>query len=268
MQLVGEGLQTLIVPGTGNDADFLPLVRERRVAFYDVRNRGRSDRVDEEGRVGIPVEVDDVDVVRSDVEFAQTNLLGWSYVGLVLALYAASYGQHVERLVMVCPAAPSRALEPQPSGLDPAVIERLTALAATELAESDPVRFAREWRQIVTPSRLRDPSAFAMLKADPSIWPNEWPEHMLNALARVASSHPVDFDYLPQAHLIAAPTLVIHGELDTIPIEASRAWASSIPNARLLVLPRVGHFPHVESPEAFFDAVETFLGGAWPDRAT
>lgn len=268
VRLVGEGQQTVVVSGTGNEADFLRLARGRRVAFYDVRNRGRSDRVDEEGRVGIPAEVDDVDVVRSDVGFAQTNLFGWSYVGLILALYAASYGEHVERLVMVCPASPSRALEPEPSGLDDAVVERLMALAGTDLAQSDPVRFAREWRQIVTPSRIRDPSAFAMFEADRSIWPNEWPDHMMNALARVASSHPVDFDYLPQARLIAASTLVIHGEDDPIPIEASRAWASSIPDARLLVLPQVGHFPQVESPEALFAAVETFLGGTWPDQAT
>ena len=113
-----------------------------------------------------------------------------------------------------------------------------------------------------------EPSAVSRLRADPGIWPNEVAEHMLNALARVASTHPGDFDYLSQAHLIAAPTLVIHGELDTIPIEASCAWASSIPNARLLVLPRVGHVPHVESPEAVFVAVDTFLGGAWPARAT
>lgn len=267
-RLVGQGRQTLVVPGTGTDTDFLPLARRRQVAFYDVRNRGRSDRVDAGGRVGVPVEADDVDVVRADFGFASTNLLGWSYIGLVVALAAASCPQHVERLVMVCPAAPSRSLEPEPRALDRSVIERLTALAATGLAQSDPVVYARQWREIVMRSRLQDPRSFAEFRSDPSIWPNEWPDHMTDALVRVAESHPVDFDYLSQAQLIHAPTLVVHGEQDSIPIEASRAWARSIPDARLLVLPRVGHFPQFESSDVFFGAVDTFLGGSWPDHAT
>ncbi len=267
VRLLGEGQQTLVVPGTGNEADFLPLAQRRRVAFYDVRNRGRSDRVDDGGRVGIPVEADDIDIVRSEAGFEQTSLFGWSYVGLVVALYAASHGHDVDRLVMVCPAAPSRTLEPDPAGLEDAVLQRLTALATTDLAYSNPVRFAREWRRIMMPLRMGDPSAFARLKADPSIWPNEWPDHMIGALARVADSYPVNFDYLPRARQIAVPTLVVHGEVDTLPLESSRAWASSIPDARLLVMPEVGHFPHVESPIPFFDAVETFLSGAWPVEA-
>ena len=45
VRVLGEGRPTLVVPGTANEADFLPLARGRRVAFYDVRNRGRSDAI-------------------------------------------------------------------------------------------------------------------------------------------------------------------------------------------------------------------------------
>jgi pimeloyl-ACP methyl ester carboxylesterase len=36
--------------------------------------------------------------------------------------------------------------------------------------------------------------------------------------------------------------------------------AEAIPNARLVVLPSAGHLANVEAPEAFNEAVRTFLG--------
>jgi pimeloyl-ACP methyl ester carboxylesterase len=81
-------------------------------------------------------------------------------------------------------------------------------------------------------------------------------------------TQPIGFDHRAEARRIAAPTLVIHGGADcAVPLGASEAWARAIPDARLLVLPGVGHFPHVEAAPEFFGAVESFLGGAWPTDA-
>ncbi|MGZ4712173.1 MAG: alpha/beta fold hydrolase [Acidimicrobiia bacterium] len=267
VRVAGRGAQSLVVPGVGADLDFGRLGTNRRVAFYDVRNRGRSDPVDRSGRVGLPVEIDDVETVRAHSDFARTSVLGWSYVGLVVALYAAEHPRLVDRLVMVCPAPPSQSLQLAPRVPDAPLLERLNELE-TRRAALDPVEFAREWRRIVTPTRMADPAAFDLLQADPSMWSNEWPEHMMDALRRVDATHPVGFDYRPRAQRISAPTLVIHGGADNaVPVAASQAWTRAIPDARLLVLPGVGHFPHVEAPSAFFDAVETFLGGSWPTAA-
>ena len=90
---------------------------------------------------------------------------------------------------------------------------------------------------------------------------------MTEALQRVFGTHPIDFDYRREARRIIAPTLIIHGDLDTIPRAASEEWTRAIPNARLLVLEGTGHFPHAETPSTFFDAVQTFLDGDWPGHA-
>lgn len=267
VHIAGRGAQPLVVPGVGADLDFARLGESRRVAFYDVRNRGRSDPVDASGLVGLPVEIDDVETVRAYSGFAQTSVLGWSYVGLVVALYAARHSQFVDRLVMVCPAPPSESLQPASGVPDAVLLERISELE-TRRATADPVEFAREWRRIVTPTRMAIPAAFDLLQADPSMWSNEWPDHMMEALGRVVATHPVGFDYRPRAQQISAPTLVIHGGADTtVPLAASEAWTRAISDARLLVLPDVGHFPHVEAPSEFFDAVETFLDGDWPTDA-
>jgi proline iminopeptidase len=256
-----------VVPGIGAEHDFGRLARTCHCVFFDIRNRGRSDAVDPSGHVGLSVEVDDIDAVLDHVGIDRASLLGWSYVGRIAALYATRRPQRVDRLVLVCPAAPCQSLQPPPTEPDAATLARLEGLAESGLDKIDPVAFARAWRRIVVPLRMGDPDAFEHLSGDPSIWPNEWPEHMQDALARVFATFPEGFDYRSVVTGIRSPTLVIHGEADTTPLIASEEWVRAIPNARLRVLPGVGHFPQAEAPSVFFDAVNTFLQGSWPTES-
>ncbi|AMO98491.1 carboxymuconolactone decarboxylase family protein [Collimonas arenae] len=62
---------------------------------------------------------------------------------------------------------------------------------------------------------------------------------------------------LPQ---IAAPTLVIAGELDQgTPLAMSQTLAEQIPQAHLVVLKDASHLSATEQPQAFADAVQEFL---------
>ena len=77
-----------------------------------------------------------------------------------------------------------------------------------------------------------------------------------------------DYDLRPRmAAAVAAPVPVIHGKVDNIPVESSRAWAAALPNARLLLVNGSGHVPHVEQPETYFRAVKTLLSRRWPTAA-
>jgi pimeloyl-ACP methyl ester carboxylesterase len=59
---------------------------------------------------------------------------------------------------------------------------------------------------------------------------------------------------------IAVPTLVIHGQEDTVvPLQTGRELAASIPGARMVVLPDAGHVSNQEQPKAFNAAVRDFL---------
>ena len=61
---------------------------------------------------------------------------------------------------------------------------------------------------------------------------------------------------------ITAPTLVMHGEADTvIPPAAGEALAGAIPNARLILYPGVGHVPMEQIPDKSAADLKTFLQG-------
>jgi pimeloyl-ACP methyl ester carboxylesterase len=55
------------------------------------------------------------------------------------------------------------------------------------------------------------------------------------------------------------PFLLVHGERDPLPLEASRATAALVPHARLVTIAGSGHFPWLEQPERFQAAVRGFL---------
>ena len=63
-------------------------------------------------------------------------------------------------------------------------------------------------------------------------------------------------------HRIAAPTLVLWGADDRfVSPEYGRAYAGRIPDSRFVSIARAGHYPHIEQPDAFMDAVSSFLDG-------
>jgi 3-oxoadipate enol-lactonase len=71
-----------------------------------------------------------------------------------------------------------------------------------------------------------------------------------------------DYPTRVQLAAITAPTLVVHGDQDgPIPLERGRELAESIPGARWLIFPGVGHSPHIECTAAFDCAGLDFLAG-------
>jgi len=67
-------------------------------------------------------------------------------------------------------------------------------------------------------------------------------------------------DVRQQLPEIAAPALVVHGDMDaSLPLTRGQQLAAGIPRARLVVLPGVGHLPHREVPDEFCRIVRTFL---------
>jgi len=67
---------------------------------------------------------------------------------------------------------------------------------------------------------------------------------------------PVDYDW-PK---IKMRTLVIGGDKDTADFaERARHIADAIPHGELVLLPNLGHVPHLEAPDVFYPALLKFL---------
>lgn len=104
---VGSGDPVLVVPfATWLARDLEPLAQKRRVIFYDMRGRGRSELVRDSARIGMEHDVADLEAVRLHFKLDRMQLLGYSYLGAMVVLYTAKHPQHVERVVQVGPVPP------------------------------------------------------------------------------------------------------------------------------------------------------------------
>jgi pimeloyl-ACP methyl ester carboxylesterase len=265
VRVVGSGPDTVIVPlGMYLAREFGPLTPGRTLIFFDPRSRGGSDAVLDSTRLGIEREVEDIEFIRETFGVTRVSLIGWSYMGAVVALYAADHPDRVRRVVQVGPTAPTTELGTfegtrgsPPDSADRAFIDGLVQEGRPAV---DPVGYCREYlmRMMIRPMMGRPESA-ARMKADPCVYWNEWPSQVYRTLRHVRSS---EWDYSERARLVSAPVLTIHGTADpNAAIEGGRAWAALIPNARLVEIEGVGHGPWLEASDHFFGEVDAFLGG-------
>jgi len=267
VRVVGNGPDTVIIGSVAYLAnDLTPLQASRTLIFYDPRSRGGSDFVADSSRLGMSFEVADIDAVRSHFKISRFSLIGWSYLGAVVALYAAEHPQRVRAVVQIGPMAPRRATsrlsDKRGSPIDSASQAYVAQLQAAGVQTRDPVRYCREvvLRQMLRPMMGR-PEMAERAKADPCMYWNEWPSQVFVTIRKVIPAvSGVNWDYTAQAKRITAPVLIVHGTNDpNAPIEGGRDWASVIPRARLIELKGIGHGPWLEAPEQFFPAVDAFL---------
>ena len=71
-----------------------------------------------------------------------------------------------------------------------------------------------------------------------------------------------DWDLRAQLANVPARTLIVHGEAESIPMDLVEEWATALPHATMLKVPRAAHFTYAERPELVWPAVERFLAAA------
>ena len=162
----------------------------------------------------LEAETEDLDLVRRHCELAQVVLLGWSYHGAGASNYASRHPDAVERVIMSGPLAPSYSEQAAA-----ALQSRLDMQAIADLMKSpptDPAAATKAWHDIVLRGYFADGGAYARSFPKPRQSDNE----------RIGNVN---------QHLNAL-ILIAHGQSDFVPLEGSREWQRSFPNARLVVV--------------------------------
>lgn len=269
---VGSGPQTVVIPLASMLGDLLlPLAsQDRRLVFYDVRHRGRSGAGDL-ARVSIDRQIRDLEQLREALGIERMAIIGWSGLGMEMAVYAMRHPDRVTRLVQVGAVPPAARMMREAGGdrraqrMDRAALDALDRRAAAGDFARDSAGLCRERRRLTLPASFEDTTLVRRVP-DVCAWENEWPGRLGPYFGALLGSLG-DWDWTSEMRALAMPRLVVHGREDGIPLAGAQAWAAGFPNARLLVLSPAGHFPFIEQPEVFFPAVDRFLGGDWPPHA-
>ncbi len=277
---IGSGPQAVIIPNAIYLLEhFAYLARDLTVISYDLRNRGRSAPVHDRLLLhrGIHHDVEDLETIRQFFELERPHLVGHSYLGLAVILYAITNPQSCGRIVQIGAPSPNHAAVYPPELTAP----DLEAIAGSESARqlqqlrddgmpaSAPKEFCLRWWEFMRHVYVAIPGAAAALGDHYCAFENEWPVNMEAHLSQNILPSIVHLD-LRQDDIdqVRVPVLTVHGRRDrNAPYGAGRDWAARLREARLLTIAEAAHFPFVERPDVVGPAVREFLDGVWPDAA-
>lgn len=235
--------------------------RGHELLFYDQRGGGRSKATSAGEPITWRTQVEDLAEVIREFDLERPIIVGYSWGGLLAMLYAAE-------------AATAGSI-PAPSALvliDPASISRqFRAAFEEEFARRQSGPEIQRMRRELTEANLRerDPDAYrqrtfelsvAGYFADPARARDLTPFRVSARVQQSVWESLGDYDLIADGRLAAiqAPTLIVHGRQDPIPLESSERAAAAM-HARLVVLENCGHVPYVERPTEMFQAIDTFL---------
>ncbi len=218
-----------------------------RLILFDMRGIGLSDRGSEPPI--LELQAGDLRAVMDAVGSERAAVFGGARASAAAMLFAASYPERTQSLVLYAPVAKSARSEDWPYGKTEeeqrAFFSRLVAEMGTgdnlELqGPSYDQRFKAWWarleRLVATPGAYRE-------------------------LAGVFQA----IDVRQVLPLISVPTLVLHRTEDRIvPVDQGRAVAERIEGARFVELPGIDHIPFLGDWESLAGEIQEFLTGARP----
>jgi pimeloyl-ACP methyl ester carboxylesterase len=266
-QQIGSGPKIVIPNGIYLLDDFKSLAEDHTLIVYDLRNRGLSDRA--EGG-DIRRDVDDLEAVRRHFGIDRVDLIGHSYIGLMVALYAMKYPANVNRVVQIGPMEPIPGKQypahlTNNDGLLPVVFGKLAQLQKDRQSEDD-VEFCRKAWSVLGAIYVANPADEGRINwgrcelANERNFMKHWTEKILPSIQSLRIAESVSN--------VKTPVLTIHGTKDrNAPYGGGREWALILPDARLVTVEDAAHAPWIEAPEKVLGAVRTFFDGRWPEGA-
>jgi class 3 adenylate cyclase/pimeloyl-ACP methyl ester carboxylesterase len=249
-QVMGEApIDLVMVPGVISHVEFFHetpgytaflkrLSAFARVITFDKRGQGLSDRVS--GAPSLEERMDDVRAVMDAAGSRLAILMGFSEGCAMSALFAATYPERVEKLLLFG----GFALSTMASDIEARTTERLKSWGTGEsLKEGWPSLVAR-------PKGIDMLAKIERLSASPGA-------------IKAATLLNAQIDVRPILSSIRVPTLVMHRSGDRlVPIKAGRMLASQIPNSKFIEYPGEDHVFWSGDVEEFLGDIEEFVTGS------
>lgn len=257
--ILGKGEPLLICPVTwGVDGHRWTTLDELSKYFtlirLDPRGTGKSGAIQEKSDYGIPTLIHDIEQLRIHLGIDTWNVMGQSAGGWTALEYTLAHQSHVNKLIVVCSAPtgqfhkgtfrdPSHPLFPQYDRLS----KELRALPHDQRVK----KFNRAIYQYdVQTDQAREVIDKIFAETDFDAKRNQY--FIMNELPR--------YNVIDRLHEINIPTLIVGGKYD---VHVSPSWSEvmeeKIPHAKLNMMEHSGHFPWLDEPNTFFNAVKKFL---------
>ncbi len=219
-----------------------------RLILFDKRGTGLSDRVPIDQLPTLEQRMDDVRAVMEAAGSKRAVIVGVSEGGPMSALFAATYPERTQGLVMIGTYAKRIRDTSYPWG--PTAEQRNRFIESIRDQWGGPVGIEDRAPSLAGDAAFRSWwAAYLRMGASPSA-----------AIALTRMNAAIDVRHVLEA--VNVPALVIHRSEDRcLLVEEGRYVADHIPGARFLELPGADHLPFVGDQDSMLEEIEVFVDG-------
>ncbi len=263
VKVMGQGYPLVLMHG-GPGLDYTtllplqPLADQFTLIFYDHRCNGRSQGAEVTSMTFENLTAD-ADALRQTLGFDRWAVLGHSFGGNVALEYALRYPQSLSHMILM------------DTGGDQWWVNRNAPeiLVKRGFSESAVQAARRFYNGQVTPGEflptlMKFMSAYnyhnSLLAVVKDVVAGHMPKTRPEALIFGYNHLLNGWTVMDRLSEIQAPTLVLAGRHDFLfPTEHQAALAAGITNARLEIIERAGHNPHMERPAEVIEIIKNFI---------
>jgi pimeloyl-ACP methyl ester carboxylesterase len=246
----GKGESLIMISGLAADVRALQMViaqlaQKNRIIIFDNRGAGRTEVTP--GLYTTQLLADDVAHLMSALAIERAHILGHSLGGAIAQHLALKYPQKINKLILMSTFIKN-----------PVRTQQLINLTLNMLRQGISISLvaAANLPWLYSSHFISDEKKAAMVLDLMIHNPNQITLQGYESQAHACITH----DTQQQLHQIKTETLVVCGDDDLItPLNQSEKIAAEISQAKLAVIPNVGHIPHIENPTAYTSLVTDFL---------
>lgn len=261
-QLMGQGPAVIVPNGTYLSGDFRLLQDQFTLVFYDVRNRGRSQKVQSADKLkgGIQQDVEDLETVRKHFNMDKVHLIAHGYQGLIALAYAKKYPERVARIVQIS------AMSPAADRNDPVFEDSVNIAVRLALDQIESVQDTlsdldycnalwKEYRKLYTFVPGNEIRALSQICQ----YANEHPRHTKAHYEQYIKPSIEAMD-MTEFKAVQQPTLILHGSKDRVhSLKGAKRWTKILPNAEFQQIEIAGYLTWMDAQSETFGAIRRFL---------
>lgn len=266
-RIFGQGEPIIVIHGgPGLSQDYLlpemaKLAENNLVIFYDQRGSGLSTGEINSDSMQIGIFLDDLEAVRKFFGYKSVTILGHSWGGFLAMHYAIRHPESIHKLILlnsVPGSAEEYSLFEQEymKRLNPNLDELTAIKESKEFIEGNPATVEKYYR-IIFEGAFYNSEKIHLLNLCMSSQASINLSKVNEVFEQTVFSKP--FNLHDQLKQVRIPTLIVHGDYDTIPPSTALKLHESIQASKYILIKNCGHFPYIETPDELFMHLNHFL---------
>lgn len=266
---IGEGSKTPILtmhggPGSSHDLfvePFEELADDRKIIFYDQLGGGRSDRPEDQSLWTIPRFIEEIDILRNELDLEKIILWGSSWGTMLGADYLFTNPKGIEAAIFCSPCLSAKKWKEDADRLrlklPQDVQEVLLKHEHDQTTDSDEYQEAM-WEYLKRFACLLDPIPENLMEvfgnANQEIYEYMWGPSEFHPTGTLK-----EYDATPKLSTLQMPTLFVCGREDEATPESTEYYSSLVKNSKFEVIEGAAHLAYIEKPNEFIQVMRDFL---------